>query len=319
MDLPAVLAPFEAFRIEDSRLAAGYEATPPLVRAAVKSTLALLRQLWPELPERFEQRTFPATGCLLRSQSRPCPFVLLVLAPDFAAPTRLAAQIAALRLAGVEQAVLIRLTPPGAPPFPDALLACMELAGMDQGLEIPLTSVVAASPVPTLLTALHEAGSGKGRLLLFGTRPPEASSEAFPERVLAETGPKPEAETAWNEDSLFAPLLALATRLGLGTHRAVAPRIALALPPDEQALVRSLHPDAVFLLPEQGEQTTRCPGAEVLLSASENLVFPAPAQAPACQLGGTFARCWVPPLEPAFFHNPVLTLLPSSPPAEFEP
>lgn len=332
------------FQLDDARLAAAYEATSPQIRATVKTTLALLRALWPPSPLRRESLDLPAAGalgCSLARQTRPCGFVLAVLSPHFAAPTRLAAQIMAARLAGVDRVVVARPLLPGAPPFPPALLTCLELVGVEQILELPghseqplidlLRALCAPSCDQEALSAGRDEESGaedsartgstdagnSGRVLFFGTN---SDDDAFA--------------------TLCAPLCTQAQALGMATHQQDSPRLVVDLPPALREVVHAVHPDATFLPlaastssststasssvspsvgcassasfdPSASPDSAGPMRADALLALPEQLaLLPAEHSRTRLRLGGDFAPCWVPPLPPAFFQDHQMTLVP---------
>ena len=255
-----------AVQLDDARLAAAYEGTSPQIRAAVKTTLALLRTLWPPSPLRRECLDLPAAGalgCSLARQSRPCGFVLAVLSPHFAAPTRLAAQIMAARLAGVERIVVARPALPDAPPFPPSLLTCLELVGVEHVLEVPEQAGQAEQALNDLLRALCMPSGDQDALSdMMPGMTPDAVSGAPLSTSADKAGGTGEADRkatarAWNSgrvlifgtgtEPLFAPLCALAQALGIETQQQGSPRLAVDLPPALYELVHAVHPDATFV------------------------------------------------------------------------
>lgn len=281
----------QTFRLADERLAEGYEATPPRVRAAVKTTLALTRFLHAERPTRQEARVEAAFAGFGREERRtPAPWLLIVLDRAFAAPTRLAALIMTARLAGVDEVIAVRPQGAAAPPapFPAALLAALELSGVETVLEMPEAEL--APLVRALATQNADQSAGRGRLALFVTAPPGAGHG-------------------------HEALLHEAEHLDVPTWTERPPRLCITSDAGvDRALVRAAHPDAVLLTPEDPHEGRASPVDAVIgQPVPEGL-------AAALHLAGDLAACWrIRGLEPDFFSEIACRLYPVTPASSEEP
>lgn len=148
----------EAARVEDSRVAAAYEATPPRFRAALKTGLALAHFHFGEGATRREEAE--ASGRLGFWQAClrvPAPWALIVLAPAYAAAARLTAACAAPLLAGVPHVAALSV---GEAPQ-DAALVSLELSGVEDIYSLD------AARVAALLDELSARRGPRGRVILL--------------------------------------------------------------------------------------------------------------------------------------------------------
>ena len=118
----------EACRVDDSVVAAAYEATPARFRAALKTGLALAHFHFGEsAASRDETVRNTRLGFLRARRRQPAPWALIVLSPAYAAAARLTAACAAALLAGVPHVAAV--CPGGAPQA--ATLVSLELSGVE--------------------------------------------------------------------------------------------------------------------------------------------------------------------------------------------
>lgn len=117
----------DGIRLHDAALAEAYEQSAPEHRACIKHCLALQHALWGEdCEDATHTRADAARGFCMARRSRPAPWALFVVSPDYAAPTRLAAALMPALLARVPQVALLCVG--GMPSVPVRL--ALELTGV---------------------------------------------------------------------------------------------------------------------------------------------------------------------------------------------
>ena len=148
----------EDARVADSHAEAAYEATPPRLRAALKTGLALAHFHFGESPSRRDEAVLNGRlGFRRASSCCPAPWALIILSPAYAAAARLTAACAAALLASVPH--VAALSPAGPPS--QAALVSLELSGVEDSFS------PSAARVPSLLDELMRLPGISGRVVLL--------------------------------------------------------------------------------------------------------------------------------------------------------
>lgn len=154
------------FRIDDALSAQAYDATPPALRALLKTAIAFQYHLYAEAPA-SETRTVhcPAAGFRHTVHEKPAAWTVAVIEPHFDSPARLLAALMPAVLAGVDRIFVVSFGSPIAP----SLLVALELAGLEDVFVLPscIRQQNTVDPL-RMLTALFDENPD-GRLLLFPT------------------------------------------------------------------------------------------------------------------------------------------------------
>ena len=152
----------EEHRIDDDVVDAAYEATPPRLRAAIKTGLALAFShfgQWQEHADSVVHR--PHAGFWFGTRMRPVPWCLVVLDASYAAAARLAAACVLPRLRDVPEVFAVVVGENHAQPTDNAL-AALTLSGIDD------VFCLSAARTADLVAELASKDLGaQGRLVLL--------------------------------------------------------------------------------------------------------------------------------------------------------
>lgn len=147
----------EETRLDDALAEAAYEATPPALRATIKTGLAMAHMHWGEaMDSRRAEIRDRHRGFWRRGIAHPAPWAVVAFTPLYAAAARLAAACAPALLGGVPLVGAVCVD--GAPSR--AALVTLDLAGVEDIFVID---------GPGLCTLLEETQPGPGRLVLLHT------------------------------------------------------------------------------------------------------------------------------------------------------
>lgn len=158
--------PFSAYCLDDSIMAEAYDALGPEKRAVLKKNIAVLHAVWREQRESTILTRRLPEGYTVRQESEPAPYALVVCDAAYPSPACFLAAAMPALLAGVRLVVPCFVGNAAQSPAALAsLVAAVELAGLEEALALP-----DETKLLPLAQALHGRG-GAGRLVVLGPSP----------------------------------------------------------------------------------------------------------------------------------------------------